>query len=386
MKIAFFTRSLPFHRLGGMEEIIWDLAVELAATGQKITVVTTEIEGHYAPFIEQAIQVVPLQAAGGKYSNAWWHESRQYYLENKSDIDIIFGVSGGADAIARLKDRTSTIRQCHGTSWGEVITKLKVHSLRSLASLVLKSSHGLFREIAIYKHYDATVAVGDMVERFLKSFPTNIGTSTSRIELIPNGVSEKRFAFSQNERDQVRQQYGLGRDAKVMLFLARLHREKGIFEALDSFRQLRKTEPDAKMLIVGDGPDRKAVTQYITHHQLDNEAVITGRIQRDDVAKYLSAADIFIFLTKRNEGLPLNILEALANGLPVICSDHINGVPECVVKVNPKATNTVVDLIKQQVSNRKAESMLPTVNTMKYSLERYISLFNSLIRNRSNKV
>jgi glycosyltransferase involved in cell wall biosynthesis len=80
-------------------------------------------------------------------------------------------------------------------------------------------------------------------------------------------------------------------------------------------------------VIVGDGPDRRAVEAEIERLGLVQAARLAG--ERDDVPELLAGADIFV-LSSRSEGLPLSILEAMSAGLPVVAS-RVGGVPEVVL-------------------------------------------------------
>lgn len=100
-------------------------------------------------------------------------------------------------------------------------------------------------------------------------------------------------------------------------------------DALTLVRALAALQPaSCEAVIVGDGPDRPAVENEVRRLGLDSVVRLAG--ERDDVADFLAAADLFV-LSSRSEGLPLSILEAMAVGLPVVASG-VGGVPEVVVE------------------------------------------------------
>ena len=82
----------------------------------------------------------------------------------------------------------------------------------------------------------------------------------------------------------------------------------------------------ARVLIVGDGPDRAEIEREIARLGLRDAVVLLG--ERADVAELLAAADVFV-LASRSEGMPMSVLEAMAAGLPVVAS-AVGGVPELV--------------------------------------------------------
>jgi glycosyltransferase involved in cell wall biosynthesis len=119
---------------------------------------------------------------------------------------------------------------------------------------------------------------------------------------------------------QVRSEFAIPADAKVILTIGRLSREKGQADLLRAFAQL--SQQNTTLVIVGDGPERPAL------RQLAGPAVIfTG--QRDDIASFYGLADIFV-LPSYSEGTPNVILEAMSARVPVIAT-NVGGIPELAV-------------------------------------------------------
>jgi glycosyltransferase involved in cell wall biosynthesis len=100
-------------------------------------------------------------------------------------------------------------------------------------------------------------------------------------------------------------------------------REKGQDVALEAARLLAPRLPHARMLLVGDGPERR--------NQPEGIAVLPGFL--DDLTEFYAALDLFI-MPSRSEGWGLTALEAMANGLAVIATD-VGGLPELVEPAKP---------------------------------------------------
>ena len=99
-----------------------------------------------------------------------------------------------------------------------------------------------------------------------------------------------------------------------------------------------------------------------------------SKLERRDVCKYLSASDIFLFPTLRQEGLPLNILEALACGLPVITSDFLQfgqKLSEKLILVNPNNIDAIIRQIEKTKLNEKRASAIPKEFTIETCVEEY---------------
>lgn len=108
------------------------------------------------------------------------------------------------------------------------------------------------------------------------------------------------------------------RDGKTgsLLFLARVEKEKGIHETVDTFLLLKEYFPNLHLNIVGDGSELDRIAQRIKNEKLAN-VTMTGRLDGRDIVKAYENGIILILLT-HGEGLPTTILEGMAFGLPIV--------------------------------------------------------------------
>ena len=112
----------------------------------------------------------------------------------------------------------------------------------------------------------------------------------------------------------------LKNQALVFLFLSRIERVKGIYEALESFKMLKKEYPDITLKIAGTGGELEAVQKYVEDKQLQGVELL-GWITGKGKVKAFSESDVYLLPSYHGEGLPCSILEAMATGLPVISTD-----------------------------------------------------------------
>ncbi len=132
-----------------------------------------------------------------------------------------------------------------------------------------------------------------------------------------NGVDADRFAATP-ARDQearaIRQSMGIPDDARVIGFVGRLTRDKGVAELLEVFRTLEQEQPDLHMLLVGGFEEGDPLCSRLRDEIWTHPRVhITGFV--NDTAAYYSAFDLLVFPSHR-EGLPNVPLEAAASGRP----------------------------------------------------------------------
>ena len=100
-----------------------------------------------------------------------------------------------------------------------------------------------------------------------------------------------------------------------ILFLSRIIREKGIFEAVDTYAILKQKYADLTLSFVGDGPDLDALKQYVADKGLQ-DVRFTGRLGGVELILEYEKANFFFF-SSYGEGMPTAVLEAMAFGLPV---------------------------------------------------------------------
>jgi glycosyltransferase involved in cell wall biosynthesis len=114
----------------------------------------------------------------------------------------------------------------------------------------------------------------------------------------------------------------------VFFFSGRVGSRKGVFDLLPAFRDARRSLPDIRLRIAGDGELEKAA--FMTRELgLEDCVDLLGWLSASEIQKELDEADVFV-LPSHNEGLPMSLLEAMARGLPVV-STRVGGIPEIVL-------------------------------------------------------
>lgn len=137
--------------------------------------------------------------------------------------------------------------------------------------------------------------------------------------VVPNGVDLARFAHAPDPT-AARARLGLT-DAPTAVCLGRLCRQKGQDRLVALWSDVRRRVPDARLVLVGDGPDRPAVSG----READGVVVVGAQA---DPATWLAAAEVVV-VPSRWEGMALAPLEAMATGRPVVGFDVV-GLAESV--------------------------------------------------------
>lgn len=153
------------------------------------------------------------------------------------------------------------------------------------------------------------------------------GLPPQRVEVVYNGVDLTPFR-DQNfaRRTSVREELGLAADDHVAILVARLDKIKDHPTAIRTLHRVRESLSAAKLVIVGDGPERGGIESLIDELGLSESVKLLGT--RRDVPRLLQAADTFV-MTSLSEGIPLTIIEAMAAGLPIV-STNVGCIPEMI--------------------------------------------------------
>ncbi len=150
-------------------------------------------------------------------------------------------------------------------------------------------------------------------------------TAHDRIHVIRNGVDTGRFART-SRAEGLRRSLGFPENAVVIGTVGRLAEIKRQDVLIRGFSRLLQRMPDARLLLVGDGPRRQELIKLTEQLGLCEHVHFAG--YQTQTERYLQAMDIFA-LTSRSEGMPLAILEAWSVGLPVIAS-RVAGLSELI--------------------------------------------------------
>jgi phosphatidylinositol alpha-mannosyltransferase len=167
-------------------------------------------------------------------------------------------------------------------------------------------------------------------------------------KVIPNGVDLTRFA---NARPITRYRDG----TLNILFLGRFEPRKGVMYLLKAYRQLRQRGYDCRLLLAGAGPQEREIRRYIATRRLTGVELL-GRISEEDKVRYFATADVYVSPATGQESMGVVLLEALASGTPIVCSD-IHGYRSVVRRgeqgllVPPRNVTALADAIGELLSD-----------------------------------
>ena len=167
--------------------------------------------------------------------------------------------------------------------------------------------------------------------------------------------------------------------------------EKNIPFLINITEDLIKINPNFKLLIIGDGPDKEAYEKLTKEKHCENNIIFTGKVPWDDIPIYYQLANAFISASQ-SETQGLTIIEAMAASLPVLCIDDesfadtvINDLNGYLFKDENEAKQIILKLIKDkkllnnmQINARNSAEL----HSSKYFAEKVLDVYKLAIKNR----
>lgn len=219
---------------------------------------------------------------------------------------------------------------------------------------------------------------------------------TRNVHIIPTGIEVEKFYHEnhdEREIDALRKTYGLSKKEPTILFVGRLGKEKSVDILIEAQRELVK-KYNAKLLIVGDGPDREYFKDLTRKYKIENNVIFTGKVPWEEVTKYYQLADIFA-TASRTETQGLTVIEAMAASLPVVAVDDESFRNVVVEDLNGFLFDTKKEYIKDienlmnEYGKLKKFSHQARINadsySSKYFAEKVLDVYNMAIKTANTK-
>lgn len=149
------------------------------------------------------------------------------------------------------------------------------------------------------------------------------------ISVIPSGIDLSNFnaPLNSSKRDSMRNSFGIKDSDIILLSLGRVAKEKNIEEIIKYFAIALKDDDKFYLMVAGGGPEKDNLFSLSKSLGLEHRVIFTGMIEPSEVYKYYQLADVFVS-SSTSETQGLTFIEAMANGLPLLCrvDDSLSGV------------------------------------------------------------
>lgn len=334
--------SAPFPPREGIGYYIWNLSKYLTSRGHRVHIVTrSEVGRANNETVDDIIiwrptfvPVYPFHV----HLHSLFVEKLIMRLEPEIDLFHMH---------TPLPPMISTKRPIMLTVHSAVREDVKATPITSVYTLQMKlqAPFSYWIEQTLLRHATSVNAVSPQVAQALATYPSG----PSKIDVTWNGVDTSTFRPGSTTSSH----------KCLILSVGRLAPGKGIEDLLQAVLTMKHLGTPAEAIqlsIVGDGPQRQYIEQFIHANQLSERVVLLGHINdRTRLARLYQEATLFV-MPSHHEGLPTVILEAMACGCPIVAT-KVGGVPNIVVNgengalVPPHAptqlAHTLLELIQQ---------------------------------------
>jgi glycosyltransferase involved in cell wall biosynthesis len=290
---------------GGLERVVQGLAIGQRSRGHNVivaAVVHEPLSTHsFLPPLERAgVMVREILVPHRAYRR---ERAAVVALCEEFRADVVHGHGYRPDVVdsdAIRRAGMATVATNHGPTRGSLRNRLYE-----------------FLHFRILRRFDAVIAVSPPIRDMLVSS----GVERSRVHVVPNAWNELAPPLT---REDARSVLGLALDARVLGWIGRMSREKGIDVFIDALRAM--PNDDVIGCIIGDGPERAREEARSIRDPGSRRAKWQGMIP--EAGRFCSAFDLFV-LSSRTEGIPIALLEAIASGTPVVAT-RVGGVPDVI--------------------------------------------------------
>lgn len=173
------------------------------------------------------------------------------------------------------------------------------------------------------KKADKIIVLSNAVREFMTSFD---GVDTEKITVIYQGFDFESFSADQNDRERVREEFGLAENDFVIGTIGNFFPTKGHRFIVSAAKKLLDEIPHLKLLFVGDGGDKKNLKKQISELGLDEKVIFTGF--RRDVNACMKAVDAVVH-PSLSEAFCQVLVEAMSVETPIISTD-VGGAKEVI--------------------------------------------------------
>lgn len=330
MRIAVFIKSTHFHKgHGGLETQNKVLCEGLAQKGHKIFVFAPQRELDITRRSDGGVDyilvpcVYKLTSFGNKKNN-WVVKSLDAFESFYKDVPFNLVISQSSAGLGIIRDKKRLgipiVTISHGTIMGELKTRFQdgltsKGFLRFLLDTVFAVRVFFGRQREFIHGSDAVIAVSNAVKEALIS---ETYVPSEKVSVVNNGLDASAL-----------EEYSSGNlssDVDI-LYVGRVIKSKGVFDLVDILAD--PAFSDTKLHVVGEGSDKEALMEKVSKLGIAKRVMFYGALSHEDAIGKMVGADIFVLPSRRVEGLPMVLVEALFAGLPVIATD-IGGISDVV--------------------------------------------------------
>jgi glycosyltransferase involved in cell wall biosynthesis len=372
MKIGFIT---PFFSpvAGGSAIVPYQLAKHLVRKGHKVFIFTSNFGRNLAKFDDENELVIIESKIKLKMVNILYTPSLKFDLENSDELDILhfhnFRTYQNYVAYNYAKTtNTPYILQAHG-------------SIPRLGKSILKLIYDIFFGYQLLRDATRVIALSRVEAEQYRA----MGVPEEKIAIIPNGIDLSEYV-NLPPKGAFKKRFNIPEDRKIILYLGRVHKTKGIDLLIRAYAHLRNKMRYKDVFLVIAGPDdgylgeARALANSLG---LCGSIIFTGFISNEDKLKALVDAEVFV--TPSFYGFPMTFLEACAVGVPIVTTnlgETLEWINENVGYITQPTPQNLTEAIHRIVSDdrlrKKFSENCTKIVKSEFSIEKVVEKLEKL--------
>ncbi len=359
---------------GGVQECVLALKSEFQKLGHSACIITPRPKGVEAEHIDGIFLIggsrdfnSPFHATTAQISASIDNQSIDNLL-SEHQFDILHFHEPWVPIVSRqilARSNTINVATFHAKLPDTIMSK----TLEKVITPYTKS---------ILKYIDALTAVSDSASEYVSSL------TKTPINIIPNGIDIDKFKRNTNAN----------RQNQTVLFIGRLEKRKGIIYLLRAFMLLKESNPDTKLKIAGDGPDRHKLERFVNDNHI-SDVEFLGFVDEATKLRLLQEATVYCSPAIYGESFGIVLLEAMVAGAVIVAGDNpgYSGVLRdtgAVSLVNPKDIGEFSRRLNLMLFDKDLRKVWLNwssdyVAQFDYSLiaKRYLKLYKQTIKERT---
>jgi glycosyltransferase involved in cell wall biosynthesis len=301
--IPYFT-----PKRGGDVNVCYNISKYLVKHGHHVTIITTnfEFDNEFAEnAIDEGIEVISFCCVANIFLYLISPGMKKWLDVNLQKFDVIHmhnfrSYQNNIVHQYAKKYKVPYILQAHGD-----IPYLNIKSK-------LKRIFDIVYGYSILKNANKLMALSKRE----KNDYVKMNVIQNKIKIIPNGIDLSEYNILPN-RGEFRKKYNIKNVEKIILYLGRIHKTKGIDLLIEAYSDLVKDLKESRLVIVGpDDGHLSELKKQTSELGIEDKVLFTGPLfNRDKLTAYVDAD---VFVTPKFSGLPVTFIEACACGLPII--------------------------------------------------------------------
>lgn len=305
---------IPFFspKFGGSVTVPYQLSKELAKKGNNVTIITSDygFDLKYAKEIEEFdVKVIPFRTIVNFGLFIYTPSMKSWLCENIRNFDIVHmhnfrSYQNNLTADFAIQNRIPYIMQAHGS----VLPFFEKQGLKKIYDLLWGNK--------LLKNASKCIAVSRM-ERYQY---LQMDIPENKIAIIPNGIDISDFK-NLPEKGIFRNRYSIKPDEKIILYLGRVHKSKGIDFLINAFSKLVVQNNNTRLVIIGpDAGYLNPLKEQVNELKIKDKVLFCGPLYEQQKFEALIDADVLVY-PSTIEIFGLVPFEAIMCGTPIIVTD-----------------------------------------------------------------